>query len=220
MALFVVERDLSNISPEDLRLEQRRVGSACTQLKTQGRRIRYISSAVVPADGSALDLFGADHAELVKDAHGAAGVQYSRIREILDVTPSFLSRGTSRSRRSLARVVGRTAHVDKEKGTLPTMTSNPAPELTQWLAEGPRLFGVCLETLEQHERLKARNQTLEAENEMLREEVARLRQRADTLQGDRSEMIAAFNDLAGHVTQVIDHILQKSEDGENGEDPK
>jgi len=50
---------------------------------------------------------------------------------------------------------------------------------------------------------------------MLREEVARLRQRADVLQGDRSEMIAAFNDLAGHVTQVIDHILQKSEDGEN-----
>ena len=31
-------------------------------------------------------------------------------------------------------------------------------------------------------------------------------------------MVAAFNDLAGHVTQVVDHILQKSEDGgENGE---
>jgi hypothetical protein len=29
-------------------------------------------------------------------------------------------------------------------------------------------------------------------------------------------MVAAFNDLAGHVTQVVDHILQKSEDGENG----
>ena len=95
------------------------------------------------------------------------------------------------------------------------MTANSAPELTRWLTEGQRLFGVCLEALEQFERLRARNQPLEAENEMLREEVARLRQRADVLQGDRSEMIAAFNDLAGHVTQVIDHILQKSEDGEN-----
>jgi len=215
MALFVVERDLSNTSPEQLRLEQRSLGSACIRLKAQGRRIRYISSAVVPADGSALDLFGADGAELVKEAHGAAGVQYSRIREILDVTPTFLSRGTSRSRRSLPRVGGHAVHVDREKGTRPTMTANSAPELTRWLTEGQRLFGVCLEALEQFERLRARNQTLEAENEMLREEVARLRQRADVLQGDRSEMIAAFNDLAGHVTQVIDHILQKSEDGEN-----
>jgi hypothetical protein len=30
-------------------------------------------------------------------------------------------------------------------------------------------------------------------------------------------MIAAFNDLAGHVTQVVDHILQKSENGEDAE---
>jgi cell division protein FtsB len=62
--------------------------------------------------------------------------------------------------------------------------------------------------------MQTRNQTLETENEMLREEVARLRQRADLLQADRSEMIAAFNDLAGHVTQVVDHILQKSEEGD------
>jgi hypothetical protein len=27
-------------------------------------------------------------------------------------------------------------------------------------------------------------------------------------------MVAAFNDLAGHVTQVVDHILLKSENGE------
>jgi hypothetical protein len=48
---------------------------------------------------------------------------------------------------------------------------------------------------------------------MLREEVARLRHRVDVLQTDRAEMVAAFNDLAGHVTQVVDHIVQKSEDG-------
>ena len=41
----------------------------------------------------------------------------------------------------------------------------------------------------------------------------RLRHRVDVLETDRSEMVAAFNDLAGHVTQVVDHILQKSEDG-------
>ncbi len=214
MSLYVVERDLSTIPPEQLRLDQRDVASACIQLKAQGKRIRYISSAVVPAYGRALDLFGADSAALIKEAHAAAGVHFSRIVEILDLTPSFIHRETSRSRRSLQRAVGAATDAGKVKGTAYTMTANSAPELARWLGDGQRLFGVCLETLENSERLQARNQTLESENEMLREEVARLRHRVDALQTDRSEMVAAFNDLAGHVTQVVDHILQKSEDGE------
>ncbi|HEY7652095.1 MAG TPA: nickel-binding protein [Methylomirabilota bacterium] len=214
MALYLVERDLSRIPPEQLRLDQRDLASACIQLKAQGKRIRYISSAVVPADGRALDLFGADDAELIKEAHASAGIHYSRIVEVLDLTPSFIPRGTSRSRRSLQRAVGAAADAGKAKGTAYIMTANSAPELARWLTDGQRLFGVCLETLENSERLQARNQTLESENEMLREEVARLRQKVDLLQADRSEMVAAFNDLAGHVTQVVDHILQKSEDAE------
>jgi hypothetical protein len=215
MALYVVERDLSNIPPEQLRLDQRDVASVCIQLKARGKRIRYISSAVVPSDGRALDLFGAENAELIKEAHASAGVHYSRIVEILDLTPSFVHRDTSRSRRSLQRSVGASADAGAVKGTGHTMTANSAPELARWLADGQRLFGVCLEALENLERLQSRSHTLERENEMLREEVARLRQKVDVLQADRSEMVAAFNDLAGHVTQVVDHILQKSEDGEN-----
>jgi predicted transcriptional regulator len=95
--------------------------------------------------------------------------------------------------------------------------TTPASELARWLVDGQRLFGFCLEMLENSERLRARSETLESENEMLREEVARLRQKADILQTERAEMVAAFNDLAGHVTQVVDDILQKSEDGEDSE---
>ncbi len=94
------------------------------------------------------------------------------------------------------------------------MTEHSAPDLSRWLADGQRLFQVCLETLEGAERLQTRCHTIEHENEILREEVARLRHRVDVLETDRAEMIAAFNDLAGNVTQVVDHILQKSEDGE------
>jgi hypothetical protein len=215
MALYVVERDLSSVAPERFRLDQRDVASVCIQLKAQGKRIRYISSAVVPADGRSLDLFGAESAEVVKEAHATAHVPYSRIIEILDLTPSFVHRGTSRSRRSLQRIAGMARDEGHAKGSTHTMTANVSPELARWLADGQRLFGVCLEALEGSERLQARNQTLESENEMLREEIARLRHNVDTLQADRSEMVAAFNDLAGHVTQVVDHILQKSEDGEN-----
>jgi hypothetical protein len=207
VALYVVERDLSDVPPEQLRLDQRDVASACIQLKSQGKRIRYISSAVVPADGRALDLFGAEGAEVVKEAHAAAGVHYTRIVEILDLTPSFVQRDTSRPRRSLQRAAAGADNTGNVKGAPHTMTANSAPELARWLSDGQRLFGVCLETLENSARLQS-------ENDMLREEVARLRHRVDVLQADRAEMVAAFNDLAGHVTQVVDHIIQKSEDGE------
>jgi len=206
MALYVVERDLTDVPPERLRLDQRDVASACIQLKSQGKRIRYMSSAVVPADGRSLDLFGAESDEVVKEAHAAAGVRYTRVVEILDLTPNFVQRGTSRPRRALQRAAAGADNPDNAKGALHTMTANPAPELTRWLSDGQRLFGVCLETLENFARLQS-------ENDMLREEVARLRHRVDVLQADRVEMVAAFNDLAGHVTQVVDRIIQKSEDG-------
>lgn len=214
MALYLVERDLSNTPTDRLRLDQRDVASVCMELKARGKRIRYISSAVVPEDGRALDLFGAENVEVIKEAHASAGVQYARIVEVLDLTPSFIHRERSRSRRSLQRSAGAaTTHMGAAKGTAHTMTDSSL-DLTRWLADGQRLFGVCLETLENSERMQTRNQTLESENQLLREEIARLRQRVDTLQADRTEMVAAFNDLAGHVTQVVDHILLKSENGE------
>jgi len=214
MALYVVERDLFNVPPEQLRLDQRNVVSACTQLKAQGKRIRYISSAIVPTEGHGLDLFGAESAEVVKEVHDVAAIACLRIVEILDLTPTFVQPETSRSRRSLRRTTDSTTGHSNAKRIEPAMTDNASPELARWLAEGQRLFGLCLEALERTERLEARIQTLESENEMLREEIPRLRQKVDVLQAERADMVAAFNDLAGHVTQVVDGMLQKSEDGE------
>lgn len=217
MALYVVERDISQIPPERLRLHQRDVASACIQLKTHGKHIRYISSVVVPADSLGLDLFGADTADVVKEAQLAAGVFYSRIVEVLDLTPSFVDRHTSRSRQSLQRAVGYSTGGRKAEGVTHTMVTS-SPELMRWLADGQRFFALCLESVESSERLQERTLTLESENSMLREEITRLRHKVDMLQTERADMVAAFNDLAGHVTQVVDHILQKSEDNENGKE--
>jgi hypothetical protein len=206
MALYVVERDVTGVSAEQLRLDQRGVAAACLQLKAQGKRIRYISSAVVPTEWRVLDLFGSAGAEIVQEAHVFAGVRYVRIVEILDATPSFVERATSRSRRLLQRAAGGDDQPTRPRGTAHAPTASTSSELTQWLADGQRLFAVCLETVETFGRLQG-------ENEMLREEVARLRQRADVLQAERAEMVAAFNELAGHVTQVVDHIIQRSTDG-------
>jgi len=202
MALYMVERDLGVVSPDQLRLDQRAIASACSQLNERGTRVRYINSAVVPTDGRALDLFGAQSPEAVKEVHAVAHVAYLRIIEILDLTPGFLPAARSRSRHS------------PKKGMDDTMTDSAPPELARWLADGQRFFSLCLELVEKANRLQAKAATLEAENEMLREEVARLRHKVDLLQTERADMVAVFNDLAGHVTQVVDHILQKSENGE------
>ena len=172
---------------------------------------------MVPTDGRGLDLFGAQSAETIKQAHAIAHVAYARIVEILDLTPGFLQPTTSRSRDSLKRLGGSTTGGDTTKGIEDIMTESAPPELVRWLTDGQRFFGMCLELIEKADRLQARTRSLEAENEMFREEIARLRHRADLLQNERSDMIAAFNDLAGHVTQVVDHILQKSENGEDAE---
>ena len=211
MALYVVERDLGNVPAEQLRAHQREVASACLRLKSQGKRIRYISSSIVPVNGRSFDLFGAESAEVVHEAHSAARIEYARIVEILDFTPPFIRRDISRPRRS---VPGTGAPADTCRAKRQAMTEHSVPELARWLADGQRFFRLCLETLEGADRLRSRSQTLESENEILREEVVRLRHKADILETARAEMIAAFNDLAGHVTQAVDHILQRSEDGE------
>lgn len=202
MGLYLVERNVSAISPDRIRTHQRALSSACSRLSGIGKRVRYINSAVVPTDGRAIDVFGAESTEAVKEIQAVAQVPYERIVEVLDLTPSFLSPLTSRSRRPA------------KKGIADTMSDSAPAELMQWLSEGQRFFSLCQDQLARTDHLEAKARTLEAENEMLREEMARLRHRVDMLQTDRSEMVAAFNDLAGHVTQVVDHILQKSENGE------
>jgi IS1 family transposase len=163
-----------------------------------------------------VDVFGAESADVIPEAHATAGVAYGRIVEILDLIPGFIGRDTSHSTQSEQRNAG-TAGEAHAKGTRDAMTASAPSEFTRWLADGQRLFEVCLETLESSERLQTRTQTLEAENEMLREELGRLRHKLDMLQTERAEMVAAFNDLAGHVTQVVDHILQNSEDQETNQ---
>jgi len=213
MALYIVERNLEAVAPEQLRLEQEAVAVACSQLNGVGKHVRYINSVMVPSDGRGLDLFGAQSADTIKEAHAIAHVAYARIVEILDLTPGFLQPTTSRSRHSLKRLGGSTIG-DTTKGIDDTMTDSAPPELVRWLTDGQRFFGMCLELIERTDRLQDRTRSLEVENEMLREEVTRLRHKVDLLQTERSDMVAAFNDLAGHVTQVVDHIIQKSEDGE------
>lgn len=209
MALFVVERDLSSVPPERLRLDQRDIATICLRLKAEGKRIRYISSAVMPVDGRAVDLFGADSADLVRQAHVSAAVPYSRITEVLDVTPSYLHRGTSRSRHSLQRAVGGLGDVLQRNRSEAPSAVGASADLARWLTDGPRFFAMCLEAVEQASHLLARNETLERESSTLREDLDRLRHCLHVLEADRDEVTVAINELIGRLLADIDRLLER-----------
>ena len=221
MALFVVERDISRVPPERLPLDQRDIATACLQLKAQGKRIRYISSAVIPVDGRAVDLFGADSADLIRQAHVSAAVLYSRIAEVLDLTPSYLHRGTSRSRHSLQRAIGGPNQVIQPKRPAALSAGSASPDLARWLTDGPRFLSMCQEAFEQARHLQARNATLESAEDTLREEVSRLRHRLHALETDRNEITVALNDLIDRllpgIDRVLERVLQTSKSGNSRE---
>ena len=169
MALYMVERDVTGTSPERLRLEQTGLASACIELKLQGKRVRFISSAVIPADGRALDLFGADDTELVREVLVVARVAYSRIVEILDLTPTFIHRDVSRPRRMLRRAVAKGAGgspTNAAKGVTLTMATDSTSDLTV-LADA-RLLRRVPRNGRERGSLQARTRP-RRENEMLRE---------------------------------------------------
>jgi len=92
MGLYMVERDLRSLPYEQLRVALQRVSAACTRLKLQGKKVRYISSVVFPTEGRGLCLFGAEDPAWVKEANDAAGLPCSRTLPVLDLTPHLLRR--------------------------------------------------------------------------------------------------------------------------------
>ncbi len=73
-----------------------------------------------------------------------------------------------------------------------------------------RLRGI----VEDHKNLRTRVAALDRDTEQLRQELMMLRRENDVLRAEREELLAAFNGLAGHVTQVADQILQRFGEGE------
>ena len=86
------------------------------------------------------------------------------------------------------------------------MNSDARRDIARWFQEGQRLFETLLERAERLEQLQM---TLEQDKEELRREITRLQHDNESLQAQRDELLAAFNGLAGHVTQVVDEVLQR-----------
>jgi uncharacterized membrane protein YccC len=91
------------------------------------------------------------------------------------------------------------------------MNSDARRDVARWFEEGQRIFGTLLERVERLEQLQM---TLERDKEELHREITRLQHHNEILQVRREELLAAFRGLAGHVTQVVDEVLQRF-DGES-----
>ena len=98
MPLFAVERDLSQVPPEYFRSNLPGLVTACARLQGLGKKVRYISSAVFPAEARGLCLFGAEQSQWIREANEAARLPYSRIYAVLDLTPTGVRRDLSRGR--------------------------------------------------------------------------------------------------------------------------
>jgi hypothetical protein len=207
MPLYAVERELCHATPEQLQRSLRDVVSVCTQFSLQGKKVRYISSVLLPTEQRGLCLFGAEDPEWVKEVQEAMRIPYSRIIPLLDFTPSHVKRHLSRRRRSLHDPEAQPGPANpRGGGGEVAMSSDARQAIARWLEDGQRLFGSLLERIE---RLEQRELALERKKEELREPITRLQHDNEILQAQREELLAALHGLAGHVTQAVDEVLQR-----------
>jgi hypothetical protein len=203
MPLFAVERDLSRIPPERFRTELKGLVSACARLKGAGKQVRYISSAVFPAEARGLCLFGAEQPQWIHEANEAAGLPYSRIFAVLDLTPSGVRRDLSCGRRP-AEGTDRAATAT---GGRAGQVSPVSEEIVRWSDEGRQLLQTLGGWLEAAGSIHDEAETLERERAALAAEVRRLEEDNDALRSQRDELHEAVQTLASRMTRTADEIL-------------
>ena len=210
MPLFAVERDLSQVPPEYFRSNLPSLVAACARLQGLGKKVRYISSAVFPAEARGLCLFGAEEPEWIHEANEAARLPYSRIFAVLDLTPTGVRRDLSRGRwPARADAPGAVPHEISNGGPPPRSSAQITDEMARWSDEVHQIMQVLGGWLEDAGRLQADVGAVETERATLAEEVQRLREENDGLRAERDDLSSAVQTLAGQATRTADEVLQR-----------
>ena len=87
MTVYMVERDLTGITMEQLGAAQKAAIETSQKFTAEGKQVRYIRSTFVPGDSRCMCLFESSSQELVKDVNETAGIPFNKIVEALDLTP-------------------------------------------------------------------------------------------------------------------------------------
>jgi hypothetical protein len=87
MAVYMVERDMPDITIEELAATQRAAIAASERLSADGRTVRCLRSTFLPEESRCLCLFQAADPARVREVNVAAGLPFLRIVEALDLAP-------------------------------------------------------------------------------------------------------------------------------------
>ena len=87
MTVFMVERDLTGVTMEQLGAAQKAAIETSQRFTSEGKAVRYIRSTFIPGDARCMCLFESSSQELVKDVNETAGIPFTGIVEALDLTP-------------------------------------------------------------------------------------------------------------------------------------
>ncbi len=204
MPLFAVERDLSQVPPDRLRADLRSLVSACERMQGLGKKVRYISSAVFPAEARGMCLFGAEEPQWIREVNEAARLPYSRIFAVLDLTPNGVPRDLSRGRPPQGARGDDLAAL--EAVAIP-MGGRGSEVMERWCEEGRQLVHLLGVWLDDAGRLRAQTVALEKERSTLTEQVRRLEEEAESLRAQRDDLLEAVQTLTGQVTRTADEIL-------------
>lgn len=79
MAVYVVERYLADIGPDEIRTLPRRLAAATAQLRANGTEVRYLDSTFLPEEEYCFCRFEAQSVRATEIANRIAGVPYARI---------------------------------------------------------------------------------------------------------------------------------------------
>lgn len=88
MAVYMVERELPGITPEQLAAAQRAAIATSQRFTDEGREVRYIRSTFVPEEAKCFCLFESLNRQLVREVNESARLPFTRIVEALDLTPA------------------------------------------------------------------------------------------------------------------------------------
>ena len=87
MTVFMVERDLTGLTMEQLAGAQKAAIETSNKFTAEGKPVRYIRSTYVTGDARCMCLFESDSQNLVKDVSETADLPFNNIVEALDLTP-------------------------------------------------------------------------------------------------------------------------------------
>lgn len=87
MAVYLTHRDLPGITLKQLEELQKIAIEMSARFTVEGMPIRFIRTSWVPSESQLLCFFEADNPRVVRDVNEAAGIPFTRIVQVVEVTP-------------------------------------------------------------------------------------------------------------------------------------